>query len=260
MNQRRSRRTKREQQFGKPAPPPPRPKELPQPNVFFVAGVVLAGILGLLCVVWLGFTLHHIVEVSERQALVRTLPDVGQAAPGETAILEGRIAASEPARYDEFVAYVRERRRGRSGAFVEVINQEKPPFTVESGSRIYRLANRSYVFDGVLPTWKDTERLDDDTSVWLSPITIRGLVTQSPVTALGRLVASEGNALAFHADSVVGLPRGDYYDRLAARQVVNWIVILVLALLAPILIYLGLRGVYRVMGWTWGWPWARPQA
>src|SRR5690606_24690824 len=94
VNQRRSRRTKREQQFGKPVPPPPRPKELPPPNVFFVAAVALAGGLGLLCFVWFGLTLQHIWQVSDRQALVRTLPDVRQAAPGETAILDGRIAAS----------------------------------------------------------------------------------------------------------------------------------------------------------------------
>lgn len=260
MNQRRSRRTKREQQFGKPPPSPPRPKELPQPNVFFVAAVVTVGILGLLSFAWLGLTLHHISQVSDRQALLRTLPDVRQAAPGETAILEGRIAASEPARYKEFVAYIRERQRGggagRSVSWIEVIDQEKPPFSVDAGSRVYTIANRTYAFDRILHNWMDAKRVDEGPTTWRSAITIQGLVTQSPVMAVGRLVASDAGRLDFHADSLVGLSRAEYYDRLADRRVISWAAAAVLALLAPILIYLGWRGVYRVMGW----PWVRPEA
>lgn len=255
MNKRLSRRSKREQQFGRPAPAPPRPKELPQPNVFFVAAVVMAGALGLLSFAWLGLTLHHIWQVSDRQALVRTLPDVRQAAPGETAILEGRIAASEPARYKEFVAYIRERQRGgvgRSISWTEVVGQEKPPFSVEAGSRVYRIANRTYAFDRLLHHWMDAKRVDEGPTTFRSAITIQGLATQSPVMAVGRLVAASGDALAFHADSVVGLSRADYLDRLAGRRTSSWTFAAMLALLAPLLSYLGLRGVYRVMGWRWG--------
>lgn len=255
MNQRQSRKTKREQQFGKPPPSPPRPKELPQPNVFFVAAVAIVGIGGLLCFFALAGTLHTIWANSERQELVRTLPDVARAAPGETAILEGRIAASVPTVYREFVAYRRERYSVGNKYSWGGVGTVTPPLTVEAaGSRLYNIVNTSYVFDRVLLQWTDTEHFER--SEWGPSYTYEGIVVGGPVMALGRLIPAESGALDFHADSVVGLSREVYFDRLVADRPFQWKFALGSALLAALGIYLGLRGVYRIMGW----PWARPEA
>jgi hypothetical protein len=64
---------------------------------------------------------------------------VHQAAPGATAVLDGRIAGSEPTRYKEFVAFIRERKRGggpRSVSWIEVVDQAKPGFAVDAGSHV----------------------------------------------------------------------------------------------------------------------------
>jgi hypothetical protein len=71
--------------------------------VFFVALIVTVGVLGLMSVYGLGHTLYEISSIAERQEILRALPHVHQAAPGATAVLDGRIAGSEPTRYKEFV-------------------------------------------------------------------------------------------------------------------------------------------------------------
>lgn len=246
MNQRRSRKTKREQRAGfKPASPsPPRRKESPQPHVLFVAWVTLAGIVGLLCVVGLGLTLHHIGSIAERQALVRSLPDVTRTAPGETAILDGRIAATEPPRYKEFVTYIRER-RPRGGT--RIVGKQTPAFAVDTGGRVYTIANTDYAFDRLLWNWTDHHRVDEEPTAWKGAVTIRGIVAGAPVMAVGRLVPREGGALDFQADSLVGLSRSTYFDRLTEAREISWRLAGTLALLAPILIYVGWRGVRRIM-------------
>lgn len=249
MNQRRSRKTKRKQQPGytPPPPQPPRRKESPQPNVFFVALVALVGIGGLLCLFAVGLTLHQIWAIAEKQELVRTLPDVTRAAPGETAILDGRIAASVPTVHREFVAYRRERYRvGQKygGADVRTVT---PPLTVEAGSRIYNIANNSYAFDRVLLQWTDAEHFERSSSAWGRAYTFKGIVAGGPVMAIGRLISAEGGALDFHADSVVGLSRAVYFDRLVADRPFQWKFAFWAALLAALGIYLGWRGVRRVM-------------
>ena len=252
MNQRRSRKTKREQQFGKPEPRPPRPKELPTPNVFFVALVAIVGALGALSVFGVGYLLHDIWTIAAKENLVHTLPDVRQVAPGETAILDGRVAASEPARYKEFVAYIRERQRGgggRSISWIEVVDRATPLIEVDVGSRTYKLANGTYSFDRLLSNWTDAKRIDEGPTAIRSAVTIQGIVTQSPVMAVGRLVSAAGGGIGFHADSIVALSRVEYADRLESQRLFNWSFAGILALLGPLLIYLSWQGVRRVMGW-----------
>lgn len=199
-----------------------------------------------------GYILYDIWTIAAKENLVRTLPDVRGVAPGEMAILDGRISASEPARYKEFVAYIRERQRGggvRSISWIEVIDQAKPLIEVEAGSRTYKLANETYTFDRLLPDWTDAMRIDEGPTATRSAITIQGIVTQSPVMAIGRLVSAAGGGLGFHADSIVALSRAEYADRLERQRLFNWSFAGVLALLGPLLIHLCWQGVRRIMGW-----------
>lgn len=253
MNQRLSRKKKREQQPGYRPPPlqPPRRKERPQPNIFFSGLVMLTGIMGILCLIGVGLELQHIRNASARAQVMRTLPDVTTAAPGETAILDGRIAASEPARYKDFVAYIRERERGGgkySPRTHELVDQAKPAFAVAAGSRRYQLANGDYRFDRLLFNWMDAERIDEGPSTWRGAVRIQGLLVQSPVMAVGRLVPGEdGGDLRFHADSLVGLSRADYADRLDASVASSWQLAGIFGLLGSLLVFLGWRGVRRMM-------------
>jgi hypothetical protein len=256
VNQRLSRKTLRERQPGyRRLPPQPRPKELPRPNVFFVALVVTVGVLGLMSTFAVGHTLYEISSIAERQEILRTLPDLRDAAQRETVILDGRIAAAEPARYKEFVAYIRERKRGggpRSVSWIEIVDQAKPAFAVDTGTRVYKLANTNYSFDRLIGNWTDHRRVDEGPTTFRNAITIEGIVAGSPVMAVGRHVSGEQGALDFHAESVVGLSRAAYIDRLERARVCDWWLAGILALVAPILLYFSWRGVRRVMGWPRG--------
>ena len=251
MNQRQSRKTKREQHPGyQPPPKVSRPKERAQPNVLFVALVALVGIVGMLCLYATGYTLYNILENTKRQSIVRTLPDVRQAGPGDLAILEGRIAASVPARYKDFAAYVRERHTsGKWTTPWPFVDGATPPLAVETDSHVYTIANTDYVFDRLIPDWTDAQRLDEGPTTWRGAIRIQGLAAKGPVMAVGRLLQGdgEGDALVFHADIIVGLSRAEYFDRLVANQALDWKFAAVLALLAAAGLYFGWRGVRRVM-------------
>lgn len=243
MNQRRSRKTKREQRSGsRPQPQQPRPKELPPANIFFVALIALAGCGGLLCILAAGLTLHHISQVAATRSLVQTLPDVREAAPGELAVLDGRIPASEEARYKEFVGYVRFRTRGWNSQ----LGGATPQFSVDTGSRAYRITNTDYALDRLIWNWTDHRRVDAEVTTWQREVIIQGLVPGSPVMAVGRLRSSEGGALDFHAESVVGLSRAAYLDRLDTDRTRHWRWAGILAILTPVLLSLCWRGVRRV--------------
>jgi hypothetical protein len=256
VNHRLSRKTLRERQPGyRRLPPQPRPKELPRPNVFFVALIVTVGVLGLMSTFAVGHTLYEISSIAKRQEIVRALPDVRQAAPGETAILDGRIADSESPRYKEFVAYIRERKRGggpRSVAWIEIVDQAKPRFAVDAGSSVYEIRNTNYAFDRLIGDWTDYRRVDEGPTTFRSAITIEGIVAGSPVMAIGRLVSADEGAFEFHAESVVGLSRAAYSDRLDRARLRDWWLAGILALVAPILLYLSWQGVRRVVGWPRG--------
>lgn len=250
MNQRRSRKTKREQQLGPQSktPLPPRRKESPRPNPFLVALVVLSGVGGLLCLFGVGHALHTIWAISERQALVHGLPDVAAVAPGELAILDGRIAASVPTLHDEFVAYVRERHV--SGKFVgrrwPRVDGALQPLTVETGTRTYTIGNDDYRFDRLLVAWSDANRWDEEATTFSGAIRIQGIAAGSPVMAVGRLLPKDGQ-LSFHANSVVGISRADYAQRLAEDRAFQWKFAGGAAALAVLGLYGGWRGVRRVM-------------
>ena len=247
MNQRRSRKTKRGY---KPLPPrPPRSKESPQPNVFFVALVALVGMTGVVSFIGLGVVLHSIRNYSEREALVRALPDVTRAAPGETAILDGRVAASEPARYKEFVAYIRERQRGgggRSVSWIEVLGQATPPLAVDVGSRVYAIANGNYTFDRLLSNWTDEKRIDEGPTTWRNAVVIEGIAVNGTIMAVGQLLPKDGQ-LVFHAHRVVGISRAAYAQRLTDARAFAWKFAGILALIGPLGLYGGWRGVRRIM-------------
>jgi|APThiThiocy_cv2_1041547.scaffolds.fasta_scaffold19736_3 hypothetical protein len=250
MNQRRSRRNTRAQQQAHAASTPARRKESPRPNAFLVALVALAAIAAIFSVVGAALVLRDIANLSERARLVLTLPDADRAPAGEAAILDGRVADSEPARYKEFVVYLRKQEQGGGKYSVRrdaIVDRATPAFAVEIAGHIYQIANDDYSFDDVTDAWADARREDEAPTALRSAITVEGLTARSPVMAIGRLMSANAGAPAFHAESVVGLSRADYLERLDASKASRWRLAIVLALLAPILASLAWRGGRRIM-------------
>jgi hypothetical protein len=229
---------------------PPRRKENLRPNAFLVALVALAAIAAIFSIAGAGLALRDISKLSERAWLVRSLPDTSRATAGEAALLNGHIADSEPRRYKEFVVYHRKQEQGGgkySVARDEIVDRGTPAFAVATAGHIYRLANDDYVFDDFTDAWADARRNDEAPTTWQNGITIEGLTAGSPVMAVGRIVSTSGATPLFHAESIVGLSRADYVERLNASRANRWRLAIILALLAPIFSYLAWRCGRRIM-------------
>lgn len=248
MNQRLSRRSKREQQQPRQTSSrPKRPANAQSPSSGITTFFILVGIGGLLLLAWPLMSLKTIYELGGRQTLLTTLPDVATAAPGDLAILDGRVGVSVPTLHDEFVAYVRE--RGQSGKYVssawQYVDGAQQPLAVETGERSFRFANDTYRFDRLLWNWTDAERWDEEATTLRGAIRIQGIVANGPVMAVGRIKPDEGGEPVFEADSVVGISRADYMQRLDARYGYEWKFAGTVFLMALIGMAVGWVGVRR---------------
>jgi hypothetical protein len=179
--------------------------KLPIADWFFIA-------LAALAVVALLVSAKAIVTgrtIASMQALLANLPDVAKAAPGQPAILEGKISASVVPLHDEFVAYRRERReQGWRN-----LDSAKQPLEVETASGTYLIGNDDYDLDRMILRSPDSERGDGPTGYIRGGVRIAGLVANGPVTAFGHLETKAGGRV-FHADRAVGLTRSAYAERL----------------------------------------------
>jgi hypothetical protein len=204
---------------------------------------VLAGAIGVLGLALALGMACDLGELSDRHALVLSLPDAADAAPGETAILDGRIAASVPALHDEFVAYRRERNARRGWDYLD---GGKQPLTVEAGSKTYSIANADYEFDRSIG-WTDQQRDDEPPTFSTGGIRIEGLIANGPVTAIGQPMPTDGMP-RFRSQSIVGLSRAVYTERLSRTLRLKWQLAGGFAMLAVLGLAIGWRGVRRMIG------------
>lgn len=190
----------------------------PQPNAL-VAGlfIFLGGIsvLGFIVAVML---LREVWGLSEREELVRTLPQVGLVAPGERAILDGKIARFVPPLRAEFVVY---RRESKTHQGWKLVDQKRQRLTVRSGDTNYTIANADYDFDQLINDWTDGRRLDEPATPSRNAIDIEGLTVMGPIMAIGRLEPQNGK-LVFKAERIVGVLRDEYVRRLIAAANACW--------------------------------------
>lgn len=189
-----------------------------QPNALVAGFFILLGgisVLGLIVAVML---LREVWGLSEREELVRTLPQVGLVAPGERAILDGKIARFVAALRDEFVVY---RRESNTRQGWKLVDQKRQPLTVRSGDKNYRIANADYEFDQLINDWTDGRRLDEPATPSRNAIDIEGLTVMGPIMAIGRL-EPEGGKLVFKAERIVGVLRDEYVRRLIAAANARW--------------------------------------
>jgi hypothetical protein len=148
-------------------------------------------------------------DIADRQTLLATLPDVSTAAPGQLAIVDGRISASVAPLYGGFVAYRRERR----GQGWRNLDSGKQPLDVDTASGSYLIGNDDYDFDRQILRWTDSKGDDVPPGYFRGAVRIAGLVANGPVMAIGYLEGKAGGRV-FRADRVVGLSRAAYVQRL----------------------------------------------
>ena len=94
--------------------------------------------------------------------------------------------------------------------------------------------------------WTDRERIDEPPTTWRGAITIQGIAANAPIMAVGRLLPKDGQ-LSFRADSVVGVSRADYVQRLVEDRARGWELTGIYAVIAVLGLYGGWRGARRVM-------------
>ncbi len=141
--------------------------------------------------------------------------------PGQTVLVEGQLSPRNPARFRDFVAYVREEFRGTdSNGDEQWFEDERvtPPLLVEAAGLI-RISNDTYVLDAPHARWQE-EGLEWSSRTQEGTRRYRGLVASRPVLALGTVTrGAEGNEL--QAELVYGGTRAEYIA--AQRSAARWL-------------------------------------
>ena len=185
-----------------------------------VAGFIV-GLIGLVlaaagCVVW------HFVPgiVAAEHARLEALPSpdaisLGDTPAGREVIVEGRIAPDQPARFRNFVAYVKEeeqrdKKEGDGRGDWKVVETVTPPLRLivgDDGS--VRVLNANYAITWAKTQWRDTDRIIDTN--------YKGLVARESVFVRGR-VATGG----LEAITVGSGTRASYLAQVAGNAGVAW--------------------------------------
>lgn len=133
---------------------------------------------------------------------------------GREVIVEGRIAANQPVRFRDFVAYVKEeeqrdaRERERTGNW-KTVETVTPPLDLVAGEGIVRVVDGSYAIRFTKTRWRDTSKVIDTAYA--------GLIA-------GEAVFVHGHAAAGGVDaSIVGSgTRASYLATVAGNIAVVW--------------------------------------
>jgi hypothetical protein len=142
------------------------------------------------------------------------------AAIGSDLLIEGTLAADNPAVFRNFVAYEREEYRGRdSDGDAEWVADagETPALIIEAGGAVQLAA--FYDIEGAHETWQDREQLEYNGRQGTQRY--HGLVAGGTVTAVGTVVV-EGDLRALRADLVyAGTREALLGDRRTAQLIVR---------------------------------------
>lgn len=129
---------------------------------------------------------------------------------GAELLVEGTISPANPARFRDFVAYVREEFRGSDSNGDERWAEDErvtPPLLIEARGQA-RLANADYALEGPHERWQE-EGLNWSSRTQEGTKRYRGLVAGGPIIAIGTVVpGAEGNEL--RAELVYGGTREAY--------------------------------------------------
>ena len=184
-----------------------------------VAGFIVGGIglvLGLAGYVVWRYAPGAAAAEHARLAALPT-PDsisIGDTRAGTEVIVEGSIAQSQPKRFRDFVAYVKEeeerdaKERERRGRW-KVVEKVTPPLDLVAGEGILHVVNTNYRISSAATRWRDTfQMVDTDYS---------GLVAREAVFAHGRVAAGGLEAIAVGSGT-----RASYLATAAGNVAAMW--------------------------------------
>jgi hypothetical protein len=180
-------------------------------------------------------------------------PTVVQIAPGSTVLIEGRLSALNQPHYHDFIAYVREEYRGRSGDGSAIWHEDQrvtPALLIDIAGGSVQLANNDYRLDSPHQRWQDRDTLIANDTGLGGTRRYTGLIANRPVTVIGILINGPSGP-ALRTTFVFGGTRAEYIAaQVGATAYLPWLglaaAIIGLSLLVHTLRRTGLRGRRRI--------------
>jgi hypothetical protein len=143
------------------------------------------------------------------------LPDARDARAGDTAAVDGKIAAEAPLLRDEFVVFERKQTQGKAykGTKIVTIETGRQPLPIDTPRGRVRVVNDDYRLDDRFTDWTEVERNDTPPGWTQGGITIQGLTHGSPVLAVG-VLEGDGDERTLRAETIVAGPKDAYLAQL----------------------------------------------
>ena len=188
---------------------------LRKPGTLFVSLACMAGIIGMMALMIGISLLTESRKDSARYQLVSSLPDLRSAPAVSEGFLEGRISADVKPMRDGFVVYERERYESdlTGGSSWNSLGVETQPLILETSAGKVQVVNKDYTFDKALAEWAHEVREESKPTATTGSVRISGFRPGGMVMITGHSL-SGGNPGDFHADSIVGMDRKSFLDRL----------------------------------------------
>lgn len=133
---------------------------------------------------------------------------------GTEVLVEGRVAATQPKRFRDFVAYVKEeeerdaKQRERRG-YWKVVESVKPPLDLATADGALRVVNTTYATVLLAHRWPDRSKIIDTA--------YSGLIANEPVFVHGRVTRGGLEALTIGSGT-----RASYLATMAGNADVSW--------------------------------------
>jgi hypothetical protein len=190
-------------------------ESLRKPGTLFVSLACIAGVIGLMALIIGISLLMEARDDSARHRLVSSLPDLRSAPAGGDGFLEGRISTDVQPLREGFVVFERERYGSNltGGSSWNSLGVEAQPLILETSGGRAQVVNKDYHLDKSLAEWAHEVREESKPTATTGSVRISGFVPGGTVMITGHSL-SGGNPGDFHADSIVGMDRKSFLDRL----------------------------------------------
>jgi hypothetical protein len=181
-------------------------------------GGLVAGFVGLVFVVLgvgLGFFGSRAATAAAdraEQLPLLTAQSVERGAVDQEAIVEGRISARNPARFREFVAYIREEYHGTDDDGDPDWREDErvtPPLLLELDDGPVQIENSSYRMENPPSRWQDSGGLSWNGLTGEGTKRYLGFTAGAQIVTIGRIVEGR-EGLALEAEFITAGTRADY--------------------------------------------------
>lgn len=170
---------------------------------------------------------------------------------GSEVLVEGRISSRNPARFREFVAYVREEYRGNDDDGDPQWREDErvtPPLLLEVGGRLMQIGNSNYQFENPPVRWQESDLLRWNSFSGEGTKRYRGFGVGDPAMTIGTVeMGNEGRVV--WAEFLFGGTRADYIaSKRQDAAVLPWIGLIFGAVGGLFALIGGLLFVRRLLG------------